>query len=69
MLIDKLGNIIKERRKILGITQAHLAELAEVNVNTIIRIENEKISPTIEVITKIANVLGLELSLDIKKTD
>ena len=69
MLIKELGKTIKERRKTLGITQAHLAELADVNVNTIIRIENDKISPTIEVLNKIAEVLGMELSLDIKKTN
>lgn len=69
MLIQEVGNTIKERRKTLGITQTHLAELAEVNVNTIIRIENDKISPTIEVLNKIAEVLGLELSLDVKRTN
>ena len=68
MLIQEIGKIIKERRKTLGITQAHLAELAEVNVNTIIRIENGKINPTIEVLHKITEVLGLEFSLGIKES-
>ena len=67
MLIQEIGKIIKERRKTLGITQAHLAELAEVNVNTIIRIENGKINPSMEVLHKITEVLGLEFSLGIKK--
>lgn len=68
MLIKDIGNTVKERRKNLGITQAHLAELAEVNVNTIIRIENGKINPTIEILHKITEVLGLELSLGIKRS-
>ncbi len=68
MLIKDIGNTVKERRKTLGITQAHLAELAEVNVNTIIRIENGKINPTIEILHKITEVLGLELSLGIKRS-
>ena len=68
MLIQEIGKIIKERRKTLGITQAHLAELAEVNVNTVIRIENGKINPTIEVLHKITEVLGLEFSLGIKES-
>jgi y4mF family transcriptional regulator len=69
MFINQLANTLKLRRSTLGITQLHLAELADVNVNTIIRIENGKINPTLEVINKISEVLGLELSLDIKKTN
>jgi y4mF family transcriptional regulator len=69
MLIGELGNTIRERRRTLGITQIHLAELAGVNVNTIIRIENGKINATIEVVNSIAEVLGLELTLSVKKTN
>ena len=67
MLIEELGNKIKERRRTLGITQKHLAELAGVNPNTIIRIENGKINPTIEVVNSIADVLGMELTISVKK--
>lgn len=67
MLIKELGNTIRARRKTLGITQVHLAELAEVNPNTIIRIENGKINPTIQVINRIAEILGMELSLSVKQ--
>lgn len=67
MLIEALGEKIKERRKTLGITQKHLAELAGVNPNTIIRIENGKINPTIEVVNSIADVLGMELTISVKK--
>ncbi len=69
MLIGELGNTIKERRKTLGITQAYLAELAGVNTNTIIRIEKGKINPTLEVVSCIADVLGMELMLSVKKTN
>ncbi len=67
MLIEELGGEIKGRRKTLGITQKHLAELAGVNPNTIIRIENGKINPTIEVVNSIADVLGMELTISVKK--
>lgn len=67
MLIQELGEKIKGRRKTLGITQKHLAELAGVNPNTIIRIENGKINPTIEVVNSIADVLGMELTISVKK--
>jgi len=68
-LIKELGKTIKERRKTLGITQAHLAELAGVNTNTVIRIENGKINPKIEVVHSIADVLGMELTLSVKSAD
>ncbi|MFT6923357.1 MAG: y4mF family transcriptional regulator [Crocinitomicaceae bacterium] len=67
MLITELGNSIKARRKTLGITQVHLADLAGVNSNTIIRIENGKINPSIEIINSIVDVLGMEITLSIKK--
>ena len=67
MVISELGNTIKDRRKTLGITQVHLAELAGVNSNTIIRIEKGKINPSVVVINSIADVLGMELTLSVKK--
>jgi transcriptional regulator with XRE-family HTH domain len=64
-----IGIIIQQRRKQLRITQPHLAELADVNVNTIYRIERNEANPTLEVITKIADVLGMEVKLEVKKID
>lgn len=67
MLIPELGNSIRARRKTLGITQEDLADLAGVNINTVIRIEKGKINPSIEVVSAIVDVLGMELVLQIKK--
>jgi transcriptional regulator with XRE-family HTH domain len=66
MLITELGRIIKSRRKILGITQESLSDLAGVNVNTLIRIENGKVNPSIEVVNAIFEVMGMELKAEIK---
>ncbi|MEX1003588.1 MAG: helix-turn-helix domain-containing protein [Crocinitomicaceae bacterium] len=68
MLIKELGNTIKERRKLLGITQQDLADLAGVNINTVIRIEGNKINPSIEVVSSIAEILGMELKLEVRKS-
>jgi transcriptional regulator with XRE-family HTH domain len=62
-----IGVIIRQRRKQLKITQPHLAELAEVNVNTIYKLERNEANPTLKVLTKIADVLGMELKLEVKK--
>lgn len=61
-----LSNIIKNRRKELGLTQPHLADLAQVSVNTVYKIENGEANPTIEVIEKIIDILGMEIKLEIK---
>ncbi|WP_237073692.1 helix-turn-helix domain-containing protein [Mucilaginibacter mali] len=68
MLVD-IGKSIRQRRKQLKITQPYLAELAEISVNTIYKIERNEANPTLTVINKIAEVLGLELKLEVKKTD
>ena len=59
--MNKVGNAIKERRKILKITQRTLAELAGVGINTLTKIERGEGNPTIEVLEKILDTLGLEL--------
>ncbi len=65
----KVGSIIQQRRKQLKITQPHLAELADVNVNTIYRLERNEANPTLLVLTKIADVLGMQLKLEVKAID
>lgn len=67
MLFKELGNRIKDRRNTLGITQKHLAELAEVSVNSVVKIENGQMNPSIEMVDRIAEILGMELTLQVKK--
>lgn len=63
---DSIGEIIRIRRKQLNITQPHLADIAGVSINTIYKIENGDANPTLEVLNKIAEVLGLELKMEIR---
>ncbi|WP_299990823.1 helix-turn-helix transcriptional regulator [uncultured Pontibacter sp.] len=67
MLAQELGNQIKRRRDMLHITQPDLAELADINVNTLYRIETGKANPTLKVLHKLAEVLGMEIKLEVKK--
>ena len=55
------------RRKELGLTQDTLALLSQVGINTIVSIERGSKSPSLETLTKVADVLGLEIQLVIKK--
>lgn len=66
MLIRDLGLAIKSRRKELGITQSHLAELANVSPNTLYKLERGQINPSLQILNKLLNVLGMELKLVVK---
>ena len=65
MLIIEIGKSIRLRRKALKITQPDLAQLAKVSINTLYKIERGQTNPTMDVIEKITNVLGLELKLEV----
>ncbi len=67
MLVKQLGESIKIRRKEVGITQPHLAELAKVSTNTLYKLERGQGNPSLEVLNKLSEVLGMELTLEVKK--
>ena len=67
MLAKALGESIKNRRKELSITQPHLAELANVSTNTLYKLERGQGNPSLDVLNKLAEVLGMELILEVKK--
>ena len=67
MLVQEIGETIKNRRNELGITQPHLAELAKVSTNTLYKLERGQSNPSLEVLNKLAEVLGMELSLNVKR--
>jgi Predicted transcriptional regulator with C-terminal CBS domains len=59
---------LRARRKLLGVTQEHLAELAGVGLRTLKDLESGKGNPTVTTLNKLADVLGLDLNLAVKKT-
>jgi len=69
MLVSEIGKQIKERRDTLGITQPDLAEMADVSVNTLYKIETGQANPTVKVLNKIAEILGMEFKLTVKKPE
>ncbi len=64
-----VGTIIKERRTQLKLSQQDLAEFAEVGIATVKDIERGKGNPSLKTLEKIINVLGLEMSFGIKRTE
>lgn len=62
LLLEK----IKERRKILDITQETLADISGVGLRTLKQFESGKGNPTLETLQKLCDALGLEIKLEIK---
>ena len=67
MHLENLIQTIKERREMMRVTQETLAELSGVGLRTLKQFESGKGNPTLLTIQKLADVLGLEVCLQIKK--
>lgn len=65
-IMNEVGKVIKERRLSLSITQRELAALAGIGINTLTKIEMGEANPSLAVIDKIFNTLGLEVEIKIK---
>jgi len=61
-LLHILGSKIRERRKVLGLTQEQLAELAGISVNFLARMEMTARTPSFDTLVRIADALGVEVS-------
>ena len=66
MHFTTLNHFIKARRDALQISQQTLADLSGVGLRTLKQFESGNGNPTIKTITQIAEVLGLELCLQVK---
>lgn len=62
-----IGEQIRLRRKELMITQPDLADIAGISINTLYKIERGQANPTIEILGKILDVLGLEITVGVKQ--
>ena len=69
MTNEEIIKVIKERREVLGINQEYLAELSEVGIATLKRFESGKGNLTLNNLHKIVNVLGMDINLEIKKSN
>ena len=66
MNIEEIGKVIKTRRQALKIKQQELADLAGVNINTIVTTERGMGNPKIETLLAICDVLGLQTIIKLK---
>lgn len=61
--------MVKVRRDQLNISQETLAEIAGVGLRTLKQIERGKGNPTLSTLYKIADVLGMEFKLEVRKPE
>lgn len=64
---SKIASIIKARRIELSLSQQDLSEMSEVALRTVNALESGKASINLKNLAAIADVLGLELQLNLKK--
>ena len=67
--MKEIGNIIKERRKHLGVNQQTLADLAGVGLNTLVAIERGEGNPQLNTLLTILDTLGLQMDIKLKTLD
>ena len=65
----EIGTIIKERRKLLGVNQQTLADLAGVGLNTLVAIERGDGNPQLSRLLNILDTLGLQMDIKLKTLD
>ncbi len=66
MHFTRLIKTIKARREMLQVNQEMLAELSGVSLRALKQFESGKGNPTLQTMSKLADALGLELTLQVK---
>lgn len=64
-----LREVVKERRGVLGISQLDLAEMAGISLATVKDIERGAGNPSMKTVTKMLEVLGLEMLFRIRSIE
>lgn len=63
MTVKTIGNIVKEKRKSLNITQSYLAAVANVGVRFISDLENGKETIQLDKVLQVLSTLKIELEI------
>ena len=64
-----LRDVVKERRGVLGISQIDLAEMAGISLATVKDIERGVGNPSMKTVTRILEVLGMEIEFRIRRIE
>ena len=66
MKVREIGQVIKERRKLYNLSTRELADNAGVSLTLLKQVESGNRNPTLESLSAILDVIGLELKVDEK---
>ena len=66
MTIAEIGKKIKERRKVISISQQRLAEYTGLSIVTLSQIESGKANTSFETLNLIFHFLNLEITIQVK---
>ena len=61
MIDQQISREMRKRRKLLKITQADLAEISGVSLRTVKALETGSANPTLEILLRVMEPLGLKL--------
>lgn len=64
MTMDKIGKQVRERRRLLKVTQYDLSEIAGVSLRSLKAIEKGKGNPGFNQLDKLLGVLGLKITIE-----
>ncbi len=67
MTKTEIGQKIKERRKIMSMSQSQLANYTGLSVVTLSQIESGKANPSLDTLNEIFHFLNLEIIIVVKK--
>ena len=65
--LEDLIHTVKERRKMMDVTQETLAELSDIGLRTLKQFESGKGNPTLLTLHKLTEALGMEVCIQVKK--
>jgi transcriptional regulator with XRE-family HTH domain len=67
--MKEMGEFLRNRRELLGLLQPDLAAIAGISRRTIQLVENGNGNPSLETLVKIADSLGLAITVKLKELD
>jgi len=65
--VEIIAEKVKARRRLLGIDQKSVAELSGISVHTLSDIESAKGNPSLKMLCKVLEAIGLEMRLELKR--
>ena len=66
MTSPEIGQLIRDKRNSLQVSQQRLCEITGISVHALSNIESGKANPTVEVLTALCDALGLELVVRVR---